>query len=314
MNKVDMHFHTTMSDGKLNNQQVINEAKQRGLDFMVVTEHDIINTKLPILANQNWIQNTQWVEISAHDDKITDKSLHITSYANKFSWDIIDMLEKTRNWKVHKIKIQIETLQSNWFNIDYKDFIDYCLSKWFNVENLNSSHIDNYIYEFSENIELIKKITWEEIKSWDFIWRCLKEKWDFSHLWWKKIDKYEPTIEEIWKIAKEWWYFLSLAHPNFTFRNDFELFELFMEEYKDVLNWIEINTLASEKWVKIILETSKKYDLILTFWSDDHFERTKKDSYHWIFWYMNQHISEWDIMKNFKQFILLINTLKSIKK
>jgi len=53
MNKIDMHFHSTMSDGKYTTDEVINDAIERKLDFAAITEHDTINTDFPILAKQN---------------------------------------------------------------------------------------------------------------------------------------------------------------------------------------------------------------------------------------------------------------------
>lgn len=314
MNKIDLHLHTTMSDGKYTDLQVINEATKKWLEFISVTEHDIVNTNLPILARENGIQSIEWVEISSLDDKIANKSLHITCYADKFSWEIIEVLEKTRNWKLLKIKKQFDVLEWNWFDVDYDKFIKYFTEKWFDKQNLNNSHISEYIYSDNKNIELVKELTWEDIWWWDFIIRCLKTTWDLRHIWRVKVDKYEPTIDEIWRIAEENWYFLSLAHPNFTFRDDMKLFLDFVEEYKEILNWIEINSLASKIWVEVILVTVKKYNMILTFWSDDHFVRDRLDNKHWFLWELNPHVSEWDIMENFKNFIMLIKSMNKIKK
>lgn len=314
MNKFDMHFHTTMSDWKLTNEEVIKEAVEKWIDFLSVTEHDIVNTDFVNLAKKKWIDSLEWVEVSSFDNIIAQRSLHITCYANKFNWKLINVLENTRNGKVGKVKKQIDVLRWNWFDIDYDKFIQYFENKWFDKQNLNNSHVSEYLYLNDENVKLVEELTWEKISWWDFIRRCLKTHWDFKHIWWTKVDKYEPTIKEIWEIAKQNWYFLSLAHPNFTFRNDFELFILFIQEYKDILNWIEINSLASKEWVEIILKTAKKYNLILTFWSDDHFIRDKVDNVHWNIWDKNPYVSETDIMENFKHFILLLNTINTLKK
>ena len=314
MKKIDQHFHTTMSDWALTNEQVIDLAVQKWLYFSSVTEHDIVNTVFSTMAREVWIQSLEWVEISAFDTEIANKSLHITCYAQEFNWELIDILSNTRNWKIWKIIMQIDILNKNWFNINYADFITYFEKKWFDIRNLNNSHIAEYIYSIPANIELVKRLSWVEMTYWDFIVRCLKTTWDFRDIWWTKVDKYEPTVYDVWRIAKENWYFLSLAHPNFTFKDDIKLFLDFIEEYRNVLNWIEINALASKIWVEVILITAKKYNMILTFWSDDHFVRDKKDEIHWILWEQNTYVSEWDIMENFKIFMLVINAARSIKK
>lgn len=314
MKNIDLHFHTTVSDGKYTNQQVIAEAKAKWLDFICVTEHDIVNTQFPILARENGIESIEWVEISVFDKKIANKSLHITCYADKFSGEIIKVLENNRNGKINKIIKQIEVLKNNWFQIDYDEFLEYNKNKWFDVQNLNNSHISEYIYLNEYNVNLIRELTWEDMKWWDFIRRCLKTTGDLRHIGWVHVDDYEPSMNKVWELSKESGYFLSLAHPNFTFRNDFALFYLFMQEYKDILNGIEINSLASKEWVEVILRTAKKYNMILTFWSDDHFERELVDDVHWKLWDTNPNLSPNDIMENFRSFLLLINTAKSIKK
>ena len=314
MNKIDMHFHTTLSDWKFTNEQVIDEAKGKWLEFIVATEYDIINTELVNLATKKGIKSIEWVEISSHDDKILKKSLHLTCYANQFSGQIIDILDKSRNGRIEKIKTQIRVLNSNWFNLNYDDFIAYFTSKWFRVDNLNNAHIDEFFFLLYENRKLLSEITGQEIWSPEFIWKCLIPNWEFSHLWWWAVDKYEPTVTEIWNISKESWYFLSLAHPNFTFQEDFDLFKKFIEEYKWVFNWIEINSLASKEWVQTILETSKKYNMILTFWSDDHFVRDRIDLKHWKFWELNPHMSEWQITRQFKYFCFMMSALETLKK
>ena len=301
MNNIDMHFHSTMSDWKLTNPEIIQKAKEEWVDLAIVTEHDIVNKDFPLLASENNIQSAQWVEISTTDEIISNKHLHILCYANDISWKIVDLIENTRKWKVAKIKIQLDKLKENWFFCSYEEFIEDCINKAYNIENLNSFHINNYIFENSKNKEVIKKITWEDIPSWEFIGRCLKEEWDFRDLWWWPVVKYEPSISEVWKIIKNNWYFLSLAHPNFNFGDDYELFRKFIEEYKDIFNAIEINSLATKKWVEVILDTAKKYNMILTFGSDDHFYEMT-DDYHGRLWTPNPHISESIRSENINKF------------
>lgn len=313
MNKIDMHFHSTLSDWNYTNEQIIEEAIEKKLDFIVATEHDIINTEIVKLAKNNWINSLQWVEISTYDDIILNKSLHLTAYANNFNWKIHNILDRNIEWKIDKVKAQIETLKSNLFAIDYDFFIEYYKKRWFDINNLNSYHISEFILLSDENKKLIKELTLEELSIWDFIVRCLKKDWDLRHIWWRELKKYEPTVSELWELAKTDWFFLSLAHPNITFKNDIELFKYFINEYKEILNWIEISSIASKDWVETILNTAKKYKLIITYWSDDHFVRDSLDEYHWFFWDKNPYVSDSNIIENFKNFLLVINLIDNLK-
>lgn len=314
MNKFDMHFHSTYSDWYLTNEGIIKIAKELWLKFLAITDHDVVNSDFVQLSKQNGINTLEWVEISAFDDKVTNKSLHLTCYAEKFSWEILEILEKTRNWKIEKVKKQIEKLNFLELEINYPEFIKYFKEKWFDIWNLNNSHIAEFVYMDQENIEKINKLVWEKISMWDFIRRWLKKDWDLKDIFWQEVPRFEPTVDEIWKIVLRDWYFLSTAHPNFTFRENFELFYEFIEQYKDILQWIEINSLASKKWIEVILETGKKYKKIFTFWSDEHFiPWDKDDDVHWKLWSFNPNVPNSDIHENFTNFMLMIETAKKIK-
>ena len=309
MRKIDMHFHTTLSDWSRNNNEILKEAKNKWLDFIVATEHDIINEDLVVSARMNGIKTTAWVEISSEDDKVSWKSLHLTCYSDKFWDEIKSILENTRINRKLKIKKQVDLLESNWFDINYERFIDYYDKLNVNLENLNVSHIEEYIFENENDLDsLLFSLTWEKINKWDFIARILKRNWDFNHLWWEEIDKYEPSVSKIWEITMRNKYFLSLAHSNFTFKDDEEWFLKFIEEYQDKLNWIEINSQASKKWVDLIIKTSVEYWLILTFWSDSH--HIEKDSRHWELWDMNKYLSEKIIEENFEDFLYELSKSK----
>lgn len=311
--KFDTHFHTNVSDWYYSNEQVLAEAKAKWLDLAIVTEHDIVNTDFVNLAKQNNIYSFEWVEFSVYDDRIAHKSMHIVWYSTSFSKNVCDILDDTRKWRINKVKKQIEKLVSNWYIIDYEEFIEYYRNKWFDVNNLNNSQVSEYLMMNPQNNELTVELTGEVLSQWDFIRRCLKSHWDLKYIWWAQIERYEPSVRTIWELSKQEWFVVSLAHPNFTFRDDYVLFMYFVSEYKDLINGIEINSLASKEWVELILKTAKKYNLILTFWSDDHFVRDKVDDVHWQLWEMNPFVTEADMMENFKNFLMLVRATNGMK-
>jgi len=308
MKKIDMHFHTTLSDWSRNNNEVIKEAKNKWIDFISATEHDIINDDLSLSARINWLKSTSWVEISAFDD-INDKSLHLTCYSDNFWSEIIDILDWVRDKRKLKIKKQIEILKNNWFDIDYNKFLRFYKNLNINIDNINNFHIEDYIFQQEDKIDkLLMSLIWKKLKKWDFIQECLKKNWEFNYIGWEQIPKYEPTVSKIWEISIKNKYFLSLAHPNFTFRNDQEWFLKFIEEYQDKLNWIEINSQASREWVNLIIKTSVEYWLILTFWSDSHHKWI--DQKHGDLWDMNKYVSEKIIEENFEDFLYELSKSK----
>jgi len=45
MRKIEMHCHSTRSDGKNTPQEVLQEGVRQKLDFLALTDHDIIAPK-----------------------------------------------------------------------------------------------------------------------------------------------------------------------------------------------------------------------------------------------------------------------------
>jgi histidinol phosphatase-like PHP family hydrolase len=302
MKKIDTHFHTKLSDWSRNNDEVIREAKQKWIDFIAPTEHDIINDELILSAKMNWMACVSWVEISSNDDIATWKSLHLTCYSNNFWTQIRDILENTREKRKLKVRKQVERLQSNWFNINYEKFIRFYKNLDFNIDNINNFQLEDYVFQNEDNIDkLLMSLVWVKMERWEFIQKCLKRNGEFRDIWWDEVEKYEPSVSKIWDIARENNYFLSLAHPNFTFRKNEQWFLDFIEQYHNKFNWIEINSKATEDWVKLIVDTSVKYGMILTFWSDSHHKWS--DSKHWDLWDMNEFVTSKMIEENFEDFL-----------
>ena len=78
--QVDLHLHTTASDGRLSPQEIVTRAANAGLEIIAVTDHDILDGIVPTLtAAKKFPQLTviPGVEIST-DFKLGD--VHILGY------------------------------------------------------------------------------------------------------------------------------------------------------------------------------------------------------------------------------------------
>ena len=153
MKKIDTHFHTKLSDWSRTNNDVLKESREKWINFISATEHDIINDELSLLANMNWLSNSLWVEISAVDNEVTWKSLHLTCYSDHFCDEIRSILENTREKRKLKIMKQVEKLESLWFNINYEKFIRFYKNLDVNIDNINNFHIEDYIFQNEDNID-----------------------------------------------------------------------------------------------------------------------------------------------------------------
>jgi 3',5'-nucleoside bisphosphate phosphatase len=78
--RADLHCHTTCSDGSLSPIQVVNLAKQTGLQGLSITDHDTIDAYAEAIpaAKEAGIELISGVEFSAMHD---NASVHILGYA-----------------------------------------------------------------------------------------------------------------------------------------------------------------------------------------------------------------------------------------
>lgn len=289
--RADLHFHSTLSDGRKTPAEIIVVAKEREIGLLVNTDHDLINTETTKLAQEAGIMSFEGVEISAYEPS-SDKHLHITCYAEHFSDRVHDIMTHTRNGRWDKIHSQIVQLQEKGFTIDLPWFIEHFRNQGMTNLNPANGHLAEYIYLFPQNISLVQELTWKELNRMNFLYECLKREGEYAWIGAPVVLNYEPTIELCSKIAQENNALLSIAHPNFTFAKDIQEIDTIIEPYIEMgIQWIEINAAATAEWVEVILRIKNRYGLILTFWSDCHFKNLWGGK-HSELWDRNPHLND----------------------
>ena len=95
--KIDLHIHTTMSDGTLTPKEVINEAEKNGVSVIAIADHDTIeayNDELYLYAKEKNIQLINAVEIST---KTKRAGIHVLGYN-------FDLTDKNFQEKLYKLR------------------------------------------------------------------------------------------------------------------------------------------------------------------------------------------------------------------
>jgi len=287
-------------------------AREENLTMCAITEHDTVNRKLKELLSDTKILVPEAVEISAKNyDR--DKSLHILYYTKAVSMEVDELLSDVLYKKKQMLKLQIDKLVNIWFRISFDDAYDYVKQWWLWEDWLNKWEITKFLFEWKDKyfntsyLYLIfenKNIDFKKYKSLNkwFYYNYMKSWWEFYKQY--KVDtlEYEPSMEEIWKLAKKDTTVLSIAHPNFSFKKWVEDFKNELPYYIDAwVNAIEFNAKVDYKWGKVIMEMKDKYDLILTFWSDCHMIWWNDDK-HASFWTVNPFITQEILKDNLEKF------------
>lgn len=278
--KADLHFHTTLSDGRDRPEQVLENLVSSGVGFATLTDHDLVSEWFADELRARGIETTPASEISTHFFAGLSKIwLHMTAYAPAFSQQAHAVLEKTRTGKAEKIRQQVERLIGQWYPLSHEWLAQWAIAKWYNPAGLNNAHLSSYVYSNPGAVALANRDQQRKHSKPDRIWflnECLKRE-GRNPIGAVEIPEYEPTTEEASRIVRDMGGVISIAHPNFSWEK-YEGIAWLQRDITQLVDQgvmgIELNALATPEWAKVILEIQKRYNLLLTFWSDNHGEKT----------------------------------------
>jgi hypothetical protein len=114
---IDLHLHTTYSDGIFSPEQLVSCALEKKLRAIAVTDHDTVSGVQETIgiAEKHHIQCIPGVEISAYTEE--DGEIHILGYfidtENPF---LLDTLHHLKTFRLHRIIHMLERLRD--LNID----------------------------------------------------------------------------------------------------------------------------------------------------------------------------------------------------
>lgn len=145
---IDLHVHTTCSDGSLSPKEIIEEAIQKGVRVLSITDHDSIeayNEELYELAKANNLKIIPGVELSTRNGKV---GIHVLGY----QFDLNNL----------ELKQAIERLKNARHNYLYKvaeklNQIGYTISLFEldQIEAVTKAHIALSVIEHKDNQELL---------------------------------------------------------------------------------------------------------------------------------------------------------------
>jgi hypothetical protein len=223
MKNIEMHCHSTLSDGRNALEEIIAEAKRCNLDFLSLTDHDHISPKSFQEELQDlWIQSCDSVEISARNYEL-DKSLHLVSYAKVFHNSLHQVLENSRSGKLAVKLGQLEKLVTEY---DFEGTLEWFQAFMWNmgrdVDTSNKYDLSRYLYSIPQNQEKMRNILWERIEWNDMVAQfyevCFKREGALYPIYGYEVEDYEPSVQEtVDEVVKKSWGLVSLAHPNVTF-------------------------------------------------------------------------------------------------
>ena len=246
---IDLHTHTTESDGSLAPEELILEARRIGLSAIAITDHDTIagiKKAMPI-ATQNQIELIPGIEFSTD---YYGKEVHVVGlYIDITNKTLLKKIKEFKECRDHRNDLIIENLQKEGFSITMEEL---------RSENpdcvITRANIARFLYEHG----MIPSIQTAFDKYIGDHCKCF-------------VNRFKITPMEAVKLIKEAGGTSILAHPLLYHMSDTTLQKL-IDEMKEVgLDGIEAiyctYTPSEEKSMKMLAERN---ELLISGGSDFH--------------------------------------------
>lgn len=123
--KVDLHIHTTASDGSWTPEQLVSNIQQAGIDFFAVTDHDTVANvaQSEQLAREYGLHFCKGVEIST---TLQGQSFHILGYnINTEAVELEQLLKHNYALMEETDHDSIKKLIAAGIRLDYREYVDY---------------------------------------------------------------------------------------------------------------------------------------------------------------------------------------------
>lgn len=126
---VDLHIHSTFSDGGMSPEEVVEAAEQNNVGVLAITDHNILDGSLQAkqLCHSRGIHHIPAVELDALDNGI---NYHILAYGfNVENVQFNAFIKHTRFLLDESSMKLLERMRPDYHNFSFKDFADFSYDK-----------------------------------------------------------------------------------------------------------------------------------------------------------------------------------------
>lgn len=248
---IDMHLHTSFSDGELSPDELIDKAISSNVSIMSITDHDTIDGLKSINRDYSKkIEIINGIELSA---KVPKGRMHILGYDFDINnQDLNNKLYELKNNSLQRVLSLIEQLKK-----DYNIFFTYEEIKELINSNHNLGRPDLARLLINHNLA-------------ESVDEAFKKYLIAANKKIKGINK-ETTYEECFNLILNSGGIPVLAHPKSLELSNEELNNLVKRMKEIGLQGIEVyHSSHTKEEMKAYLELAQKYDLLVSGGSDYH--------------------------------------------
>ena len=121
MGKVDLHLHSTASDGRLAPADVVRQAAEQGLNIIAITDHDTVDGIAPALAAAKDFTQLKVIPGIELSTDVPQGEVHVLGYfIDYINREFQVTLEKLRNSRLERAQGMIVKLRSFGIHIDWE--------------------------------------------------------------------------------------------------------------------------------------------------------------------------------------------------
>lgn len=259
---VDLHNHTTVSDGTLTPQELIDLAAARGLKSMAVTDHDSVGG-FPFLkeyGKKKGLEVIPGIEFSCDETKRCFDEVHILGlFIDPLHKGLVAMTKALQEKREERSQKIIERIRSLGYEISYEE-IKKKVGDSFGRPHIAQILMEKYPQEFTKVQDVFDVLVGTNKPAYV-----------------PRLDKI--TIKEAIEVIKAAGGFASLAHPCLYKDEDVkELVKYFAEsggeaieaEYPYHTNTKGVTKEVSEHKREVARQLAKQHSLFITGGSDFH--------------------------------------------
>jgi len=249
--KIDLHIHTTVSDGTDTPEELLQKVKDAGIELFSVTDHDAVkaSTIIPDLLKEGDPAFVCGAEFSCKDE---EGKYHILGYDyDPSSESILKLVDMGHTYRINKVRARLDFLKDQF----HFRFSDEDLKKLFAMDNPGKPHIANMMvrYGYAKTKEI-----------------AIKEYINLIHFDMEYV-RPEEAIEEILSAGG----IPVLAHPCYGSGDQLVIGQEMDERLQKLIGigLQGVEAFYSGFTVKLqneMLDFAKKYDLFVTAGSDYH--------------------------------------------
>jgi len=120
MSQVDLHIHSTASDGRLSPEEVVRVSARRGLSFIALADHDTVAGTAPALAAVRDFPGLAVIPAVELSTDVPEGEVHILGYFVDYTdRELLARLERMRNSRRERAQAMIAKLRALGISIEW---------------------------------------------------------------------------------------------------------------------------------------------------------------------------------------------------